>query len=442
MSSVTIIGGGLAGLSSAVFLKEKGFNVRLIESSSKLGGRASSYFDKKVNMYFDNGQHIFAGWYENTFEYLKLIGSFDKLLFQKSLNVKFINSNRNLFELKASDLPVPLNILSGLLFYKALKLIDKIKIIKLILFVRRNINNPVFDRLNLNDIFKIIPQTKNGANYFWVPLISAIFNSIPEHVSFEVFKNLINIALKKKTYSSLVLPSEDLYNTFVKGAEDYFKKNNVEVFESCKCKQLRISNRKVEFALLPDGKRISSDYYILAVPFYSFRDFFPVELVKEYFPAYKDLKASSVISIHLIFEKPILPDVIPFNEFGMLGVNCKTIQWIFWKAPNIISLTISAIDFSENLKNKRNDEIYDLCLNDLYFLFDGLKNNRVTKYKLIRERRATFLSDSNSTDGRINANTIIKNLFVAGDWVNTGLPSTIESAIKSSKMISEIIEKN
>jgi protoporphyrinogen oxidase len=105
--TVTVIGGGVAGLSAAVFLNEKGFKVKLLEASPKLGGRAYSFFDKEKDLFFDNGQHILAGWYENTFEYLKIIGSYDKLNFQKSLEVNFFNTDKEVFKLKCPDLTPP-----------------------------------------------------------------------------------------------------------------------------------------------------------------------------------------------------------------------------------------------------------------------------------------------------------------------------------------------
>ncbi|HEY5536319.1 MAG TPA: hydroxysqualene dehydroxylase HpnE [Ignavibacteria bacterium] len=441
IKKVTVIGGGVAGLSSAVFLKNKGFDVQLYESSPKLGGRASSYFDKDENMYFDNGQHIFAGWYEATFEYLKLIGTFDNLDFQKSLNIKFIDNNKNIFEFSAFDLPVPFNLLFGFLKFKVLHFRDVLKIIRLLLFIRKNNFNPVFDGLNLDEIFKIIPQSINSMKYFWEPLIISIFNSFPEKVSFKIFKKVIAVAYQKKSFSALVLPKVDLYSIITKGAENYFRENQVEVHLSEMCQSLKITNNKIDYALLLNGSKIYSDDFVLAVPYYNFFKIFSEEDVRKYFPYSKELTPSSVISIHIIFEDVLSPDIIPFNEYGMLGITGKTIQWIFRKSNCIISLTLSAVDFDKSLNAKTNSEIFDICLKELFELFVQLKPNRIIKFKVIREKRATFISDAESLMARLNSKAEIKNLYLAGDWVNTGLPSTIESAVKSSKIISELMVK-
>ena len=86
---VCVIGGGIAGLSAAVFLCKNNFNVTLIEASPGLGGRAYSFFDNNIKEYVDNGQHILASWYTNTFEFLEEIGTFHRLKIQKMLNVIF-----------------------------------------------------------------------------------------------------------------------------------------------------------------------------------------------------------------------------------------------------------------------------------------------------------------------------------------------------------------
>ena len=117
--AVTIIGGGIAGLSAAIFLNERGFRIKLLETSPKLGGRAYSFFDKEKDQFFDNGQHILAGWYTNTFEYLKITGSFNKLNIQKNLEVNFFNTDREVFKLKCPDMTPPMNLITGLLKFKA-----------------------------------------------------------------------------------------------------------------------------------------------------------------------------------------------------------------------------------------------------------------------------------------------------------------------------------
>jgi hypothetical protein len=74
-------------------------------------------------------------------------------------------------------------------------------------------------------------------------------------------------------------------------------------------------------------------------------------------------------------------------------------------------------------------------------LFKKLELNKIRKFKVIKSKTATFIPDVKSNNKRISIQTNIDNLFVIGDWVNTGLPSTIESAVKSAKELSNYFGK-
>ncbi len=192
----------IAGLSAAVFLREKDFEVTLIEASPKLGGRAYSFFDKERNQFFDNGQHILAGWYKNTLDYLKIIGSYDKLNFQKELEVDFINTDKKVFKLKCPDSPSPMNLIKGLLRFGALGLKDK--------FALKNIKKLLRDGnafeskfVNARELLNGIKQTQGLIKYFWEPFILAVFNSRPENVNTKIFLNVLRTGFNEKDNSML-----------------------------------------------------------------------------------------------------------------------------------------------------------------------------------------------------------------------------------------------
>jgi predicted NAD/FAD-binding protein len=153
--SVTVIGGGVAGLSAAVFLADKDFDVKLTEASPKPGGRAYSFFDKTIGDTVDNGQHILASWYHNTFEFLKIIGSYDKLTFQKQLQVKFIDDYARVYNFKCPNLPPPLHLVGGIMGYKALGLSDKRAILRLVNAVKKQKYKDIeLKLLNTDELFR------------------------------------------------------------------------------------------------------------------------------------------------------------------------------------------------------------------------------------------------------------------------------------------------
>lgn len=433
MKLVTIIGGGLAGLSSAVFLHKKGYKVQLYESSPKLGGRAYAFYDRKKNLYFDNGQHILAGWYENTFDYLRAIGSYNKIDFQKNLEVNFYDTNKSSYNLKTFNLPAPFNLLFGLLNFKALSFSDKLAVLKIYkIFTDKNLEH----LQNVGELLRKINQTENLIKYFWEPFILAVFNAKPQNINCKIFLEILKTGFSKKSFSNLVIPKVNLNELFIDSALKYFETNGVNIYKKDKISRIVIENDNVKCLLAESGKEIKSDYYISAVPFFRFTDLFEINDYNRYFENRGNLNSSSIISLHLFFESEIPEDLLKNNSFGMTGLIGTKVQWIFKRNSRHLSLVISASDFLDELTDEDNDTIFKNCLNELSQCLSGFEKLTVKDYKIIKEKRATFIPDIKSLKNRPNQKTELQNFYIAGDWTNTGLPATIESAIKSAKIIS------
>ena len=118
---VVIIGGGFSGLAAAVSLSESGHKVLLLEARAQLGGRADSFLDSKTGDTVDNGQHLFMGCYRHTIAFLEKIGTLDKLRFQSTPRVDFLDRTFGLTSFDCPDLPAPINVLMGLSGLKVLR---------------------------------------------------------------------------------------------------------------------------------------------------------------------------------------------------------------------------------------------------------------------------------------------------------------------------------
>lgn len=441
--TVTIIGGGIAGLSAAVFLTEKKFDVRLIESSPKLGGRAYSYYDKDKDRYFDNGQHILAGWYKNTFEYLKIIETYDKLSFQKALEINFIDKRRKVYKLKCPKVFAPLNIILGLWRYNGFTFYDKIKLMNVLRLINKEkFPDKMLREITVKDLLSELNQSDRSSKLFWNPFIYAVFNATPENVNAFIFVNVLKIGFTKINYSNLVIPNINLNNLLINDAVKYLQNNDVEIQFGKAVRKIKISNDRVEHLELDNNDEINSDYYVCAVPFFSFKNLFDTDSFEKYFVDSDMLRPSSIISVHLFFENDIPENVLENNSFGMTGLIDTDVQWIFKRSPKHLSLVISGADFIYGLSAKSHEEIVEMCIEELNECIDGFKELKIIDSKVIKEKRATFIPDIQSGNCRCEQVTGVENLFIAGDWTNTKLPSTLESAVTSSKIISEYISKN
>lgn len=430
--SVSVIGGGIAGLSSAVFLANKGFRVTLIEASPKFGGRVYSFFDKASGFQIDNGQHILASWYKNTFDYLKLIGTFDKLSFQKQLKVVFADEMGNHYSLKASRLPPPLHLAGGIIGYKALGLTDKLAIVRLVNRIKKNkYSESDLKSANTDKLFELSAQTDKAIDYFWKPFIIAVFNAEPANTSAYMFADMIRMGFIEKGGSELVLPNGFLNDIFVEPAIEYLKKKNADVILNKSVSGFKFNNNNISSLILEDNTEIKTDYYVSAVPFFNFKSLLG-ESNQEYFSSLNELRSSPIVNIHLKFDKD-LSHIFTSSFIGLLGTSS---QWVFKVSNDQVCVVISA---AEKIAEMTKEEIASLAEKDLKMCATELKDHEVIKARVIKEMRATFVPDKESLVSRPGAKTAVTNLFLAGDWTNTGLPATIEGAVKSSRFCSDLI---
>jgi len=433
--SVCVIGGGIAGLSAAVFLAEKGFEVTLVEASPKLGGRTYSFFDKQFGGVIDNGQHILASWYKETFALLKTIGSYDKLSFQKQLNVEFADSTGSRYSLKASSLPPPLHLAGGIMGYKAIGLKDKLALIRLVNGIKKSKwPEKELAGINTDRFFELTGQTKGVIEMFWKPFIIAVFNAEPQNTSALLFAQMIMRGFIEKGGSELVLPIGFLNEVFSEPAREYLNNKKGTVHVSKAASEFSIKDNKVTSVIFEDSTELKSDYFVCTAPFFEVPRLF-ADNFDEVFESKLNLKYSPIVNIHIKFDRAIT-DVINGRFLGLLETNS---QWVFRVKEDQVCVVISA---AAKTAEKPKEEIAELAIRELKEcipLYGGVK---VVSTRVLKEMRATIVPDTDSLNNRPQNRTKIKNLLVAGDWTDTGLPSTIEGAVKSGKRCAEIIEKD
>ncbi|MEO8512834.1 MAG: hydroxysqualene dehydroxylase HpnE [Ignavibacteria bacterium] len=435
--SVSVIGGGIAGLSASVFLAEKGFSVTLVEASPKFGGRAYSFFDKASGLRIDNGKHILASWYKNTFDYLKLIGTYDKLSFQKQLEVVFRDSNGESYSLRASKLPPPLHLAGGIMGYKALELKDKLAVVRLVNKIKKNkFTENHLKGFNTEKLFKLTAQTDKAIDYFWKPFIIAVFNAEPQDTSAYLFSNMIRMGFIEKGGSELVLPNDFLSDIFVEPAIEYLKQKEAIILANNRVTGFKFNDTSISSLILEDMSEIQTDFYISAVPFFNFKSMLGEDVHNRFFDGLEELSHSPIVNIHLKFDKDI-SSIFSSEFIGLLNTSS---QWVFKVTNDQVCVVISS---AKEIAEKSKEFITDLALGELKICIPELIGYKVIASRVIKEMRATFVPDTRSLNNRPPSATSISNFFIAGDWTDTELPATIEGAVKSSKnCVSEILKMN
>lgn len=417
MKKVIIIGGGLAGISAAVNLSDKNCEIKLIESSPFLGGRAKSYFNKNLNLWFDIGQHLLITGYKDTLDLFEKVGAINNLIIQDKFCVRFRDKKFNEWFLTFSK---SIEDLVNLLRFKHLRLRDKINFLG---FLRRikNYREEKFENISVLDLLKSHKQTEILINNFWRLFVESTMNSPIEKASASV---LIFI-LKKMFFENLknaclIIPEKSFYESFINSAEKFLFDKNVEILKNTSIVELEFQNNKILSAIDNKGLKHLADFFILAVPYHTY-----LKLIKK---NESKLKFQSIINANLVFENYD-------SDMEFYALWNSPVHWIFFHRTHI-TLTRSSAD---ELLDLSESELKKIFLLEFFEFFPEYENKKLIYFKITKEKRATFISDISSIKNRVQVETEISNLFIAGDFVETGYPSTLESAVKSGKMAAEKI---
>ena len=420
MKRVIVVGGGFAGLSASVFLAENNFEVTLLEASPKLGGRAYSLYNQKFDDYYDNGQHILMGCYEETLLFLKKINSTDNIEFQNSLKVPFVQKGGGVVELSTYKKFYPLNLLWGILNYKILSFRERLKVTDFFFDLMCCYSCDLKDK-TVKDWLECKRQSENTIKSFWEILVVGTLNTTTEKASAEIFSEVLQrIFLSGNKAATIVLPKTSLEKFYLENANRFINTNNGKIILSERVDRIEVKNNKI-FKIVTENKSYSDfDFVIMALPEYAAKKIMDNSNITLDLP---EFEYSSILNVHLWLKEN------PFKEkfYGFIG---SQIHWLFNHGKHI-SLTTSSAD---NLINLENSEIIRHFCSEIELYFPIFKAEMMIDSKVIKEKRATFIPDIASTEKRKNFNWQLENFLLAGDWTNTGLPATIESAVLSGKI--------
>jgi squalene-associated FAD-dependent desaturase len=433
---VIIIGGGFAGLTAGVELGERGYEVTLLERRNHLGGRAYSFTDPTTGDSVDNGQHLFMGCYSNTIAFLKKIGCLDKLKFQEHTRIDFLDAKNGLDSFECPALPAPLHVLAGLFRLKGLTLGDKLRALHLGSALRGKAK--ASGALTVADWLKRLKQSDNINERFWHPMVVATLNESPDVASAQMLITVLQEAFGSGRQASAIgIASVGLSELYTNGAKEFIEAHGGKIRSLAPVKNLVVREGKAVGVELHNGERLEADTIISATPPNILGEMLDEEWRDKDFSYLAKLRSSAIVSVNLWFDRPVTG-----RQFiGLIGTE---IQWLFnkdalsmtGKKSNHLALVISAANRYVNLTKH---QLVELALRDLHRLLPQSLDAQLLHSTIVKERDATISHTVESDTLRPNAQTSIENFILAGDWTNTGLPATIESAVLSGKIAAGLI---
>jgi squalene-associated FAD-dependent desaturase len=435
--SVIVIGGGLAGLSSAVALAEAGFRVRLLERRPFLGGRAASY-DLPGGEHVDNCQHVTLGCCTNLADFYRRVGSGGKIAFYDQLF--FIDAAGHRGSMQAGPLPAPLHLVSGMVLYPFLTWTERHSIGHAMMAIaRRGEGNAGSDTRGecMADWLRRHGQSQAAIDRFWnVVLVSALNEEVARldaRYGLDVFWKAFLSNREGYLLGVPRTPLGDLYD----GCGPAIESRGGAVALRAPVRGMRVSEGRVQCVQMDDGREETADFYVLAVPHQTALDLLPAEVVEREptFANLRRLRVSPITGVHFWFDREVMAE--PF--LTALGT---TTQWIFNKSRlygrsgGYLQLVISA---SYDLMQRSRQEIIDLCRRELRDLLPATREANLVKATVVKEAAATFSPEPGSDRWRPPQRTPLPNLYLAGDWTRTGWPATMEGAVRSGYLAAEAI---
>ena len=430
MKHVVVIGGGFSGLSAAAQLASKGLRVTLLERRKQLGGRAYSFTDRETGDTVDNGQHLLMKCNLHTLEFLKQIGTSDRLHFQNQFAIEFRHPRLGRTHLSFPRLPSPLHILLGLMRFKPIALSDIPKFAG----VARNLSPLKTKGLSVKAWLERCGQTDRLLRSFWHPLSISALNQAPEDAPASHLARIFRDAfLRNLDGACLGYATVGLSGLYSDSASQFIKSRGGEVLLRRRVVHFGEERERISIQL-DSGEKLCADACISSVP--------PTALIRLLPPSLSRLRRdlasfrpSPILSVNLWFEHP----VIESDYVGLLG---GRMHWVFNKrslyrgrdraSTGHVAVVSSAAD---GLLDESDADLVRITLEEIRSHLPDNERNTLIHSLVVRERQATYVLPPSAP--RPGVTTEWPGLFLAGDWTDTGLPSTIESAVLSGRAASD-----
>ncbi|HUQ87348.1 MAG TPA: hydroxysqualene dehydroxylase HpnE [Vicinamibacterales bacterium] len=431
-----VIGGGVAGFAAATALVGAGARVLVVEARPGLGGRATAFTDPVTGERVDNGQHILMGCYTHTFAFLDRIGAADRVRWQTGLTLSMIDRRGHHSVLALPALPSPLHFLAGVLAWDALSWAERLSVLRLGALIKPSDLASAFAASPLRrDTLGLSVRAwleKNGqaprlCELLWEPLALAALNqSIDQAEASHFIAVLERVFGPDPAAAALVLPAVPLDELYALPSRAWLEQRGSEVRVNAPAKLL-IEGRHVRGIRVRD-EIINAPVVISTVPWYAFHALFDgVPAGMEHTVANASALASlPIVTVNLWFDAAVMHE-------PLIGLPGRNFQWIFDRRAIVggdvshLSLTSSG---AEAIVSQSNDELAAIALREVREALPAARSATLRKSLAVREKRSTF-SLAPDAPPRPNTRTPIEGLLLAGDWVETGLPATIESAVIS-----------
>ncbi len=435
---VVIIGAGIAGLSAAVWLAEAGLKVSVLEISDVPGGRARSWADPVMGDSVDIGPHILLNKYANMRALLQRLGKADQVLWQTEELLTVFDRGRSM-HFKVGGLPAPLHYIRNLP-----RILPSVPLRHLLSNTRlawNTLRSSGPELMKLDDRSGREHLERCGVSdffidWFWASAAIAILAVPVERCSAASLMRLLAQALGHKDIA-FGMPKVGLSDLYAWPAIDFIRRHGGEVRLGCGVDGLLREQGRVTGVHLSDGTQVEAPAAVLAVQPTAIAPLLPATHALA--QTARRFQPSPYISCYLWFDRPITPSRFWARPWNPQGFNTD-----FYNLSNIRpttrggALIASNIIWSERVEHLSDEAIIEATRREIAEFAPQAQRAALLSASVHRIPMAIPAAFPGTETARPGT-AVEPGLWLAGDWVDTGLPYCMESATRAGALAAEAV---
>lgn len=444
-SDVVIVGGGLSGLATAVGLLKNDYTVTIIEKLERLGGRARSWRDPETGDPVHIGPHIIPGEYPNFFKLLDAVGSERKIAWQEGSHITITESQEKIEVDPVSWLPAPFSLLPAQLFSDRYSMQEIASNFPAMLYALLMDDEDVqrLDSMNAYAFLKMLGVQESVIDRDWRFNCRAIMNVPLEFCSAGALMNFFKHFASMKEHS-VGFPEQGLGELFAPYAEEFIRNHENGTLQlETEVSELIGNSNKVEGIRLENGEELYPDRTVLALTAPQILTLLPMNWKKKYsyFSDIGYFEPCRYISPYIWFDRKVTD-----MKFWARKYRYEDLNLDFYDMSNIgsgindgNSLITSNIIYTDRLGELTDEEVIEETIRELSEQFPHVDQSNVIHSVVSRVPLAIHCPFPGTQKRRPEPSTPIEDLYLSGDWIDTGIPSSMESAAKGGWLTAESI---
>jgi squalene-associated FAD-dependent desaturase len=423
VTSVVVVGGGLAGIAAALECADAGAEVTLLEARSRLGGATFSV--EKEGLWLDNGQHVFLRCCTAYIDLIHRLGVERDVVLQERLEIPVLAPGGRTAWLRRTRLPAPLHLAGAIARYGHLSLADRIRLGPTVLALRRlPLGDPALDAQTFASWLEARGQSSGAIEALWDLITLPTVNLPAREASLALATKVFQTGLLEHADAADVgyarVPLQHLHGD---SASRALAAAGVTVHTKSRVSAVvpRAGGLRVTWG----GGSADPECAIVAVPHDDAAALLPGAVSADRLDG---LGSSPIVNLHVVYDRRV-------TELAFAAGVRTPVQWVFDRTASsgldrgqCLAVSLSGADayISQPV-----EELRSTFVTAIAELFPNARDAKVVSFFVTREPRATFRGAPGTAALRPGPVTGVPGLFLAGAWTDTGWPATMEGAVRS-----------